>query len=251
MIAVFAALQAEVSACLGALVVQRETEIAGVPVIEADGAVVARTGLGPRARDASEAVLAAVSPAAVLSVGIAGGLSPRLEGGDVVLCERIDHESHRGLAVDETVFSHPGLVEAGEAAARGVDLPVYRGSSLTIDDVAWGPDEKAHHHSWKAHDIVEMESFWVGEAAARHGIPFLAVRTISDTATDRLHQTGAVRDDGTFDQDAFLAYVREHPGAAPEIAQSAELSRRALGNLALVMAGLLPPLIQHFRAGVR
>jgi nucleoside phosphorylase len=194
-------------------------------------------------------VIAQAKPSVVLSVGIAGGLHPGLEGGQVVLCERIDHESQREADVEQSVFSDPRLIEAAEAVVHGMSLPSLRGSSLTIDAVAHSPEEKAHHHSWRAHDIVEMESYWVGEAAAGHGIPFLTVRTISDTATDTLHRTGAMSDDGTFDEERFLAYIREHPEASAEIAHTAEVSRLAIGNLAIVMAGLLPPLIQHFDTG--
>jgi nucleoside phosphorylase len=245
-ITVLAALQPEISACLGSLEIKRETTIAGFPAFETDGAVLCQSGMAMRAREAAEAVIASVSPAAVLSVGIAGGLHADLAGGHVVLCERIDHESHRESGIEQTVFSDPRLIEAGEAVAGGMGLPFLRGSSLTIDAVAHGPEAKAHHHAWKAHDIVEMESYWVGEAAARHNIPFLAVRTISDTATDTLHRTGAMSDDGTFDQERFLSYMREHPEAAADVARMAEVSRLAITNLAIVMAGLLPPLIQHF-----
>ena len=250
MIAVFAALQAEVSACLASLSVQRETAVAVFPVFEVEGAVICQTGIGPRARTAADAVLSEYNATAVLSVGIAGGLHPDLKAGDVVVCEHVDHESHRGSGVEDTIASHPGLMEAAEAAAWGLDLPVRTGSSITVDEVAWGEAEKAAHHSWKAHDIVEMESYWIGEAAAARRLPFLAVRTISDGPSDEISQTGAVRDDGTFDQEALLAYLREHPEAAAALTGQAERSKLGLGNLAIVMAGLLPPLIQHFHRDV-
>jgi adenosylhomocysteine nucleosidase len=251
MIAVFAALQAEVSACLASLSVQRETAAAGFPVHQAEGAIVCQTGMGPRAKAAAEAVLSEYKQvAAVLSVGIAGGLHPDLKAGDVVVCEHVDHESRRGSGREDTVASHPGLVEAAEAAARGLALNVVAGSSITVDEVAWGEAEKAAHHAWKAHDIVEMESYWAGEAAAARRLPFLAVRTISDGPGDAITNTGAVREDGTFDQETMLAYLRENPEAGATLTAQAKRSRLALGNLAIVMAGLLPPLIQHFRRDV-
>jgi hypothetical protein len=95
-----------------------------------------------------------------------------------------------------------------------------------------------------------MESYWIGESAAARRIPFLAVRTISDGPEDTISNTGAVRDDGAFDQEAFLAYIQEHPEAATKLAGQAERSRLAIGNLTIVMAGLLPPLVQHFKRDV-
>ncbi len=249
MILVFAAMQPEISACLGWVRQYRNTEIAGFPVIEADGAVICQTGLGRRAKDAADAVMARFPAGAVLSVGVAGGLSSRVKVGDVIMCDRIDHESHRGQSKEETVRSDSRLIGAALGAARGLGLPASKGSAITVDEVAWGPAEKSSHHSWKGHDIVEMESFWIGEAAAQHETPFLAIRTISDCAGDEITQTLAVQEDGTVDAEKFLAYAREHPEAAPSLAAQAERSRVALGNLALVLAGFLPPLVQHFHGG--
>jgi adenosylhomocysteine nucleosidase len=247
-ILVFAAMQPEVSACLGWMREYRNTEIAGFPVLEADGAVICQTGLGRRAKDAADAVIARFSAGAVLSVGVAGGLSRRLEVGDIVMCERIDHESHRGKGKGKTVRSDTRLLGAALGAARGLGLPASKGTALTVDEVAWGPAEKSTHHSWKSHDIVEMESFWIGEAAARQGIPFLTIRTISDGADHQLPGY-SMKEDGSFDEQKFMEYVREHPEAAPLLAAQAERSRLALGNLAIVLAGFLPPLVQHFHGG--
>lgn len=250
MIAVFAALQSEVSACLASLAVTETRDVAGFSVTEAEGAVVCQTGLGRRAREAAAAVIDEYHPGTVLSVGIAGGLHEDIGVGDVVVCEHVDHESKRGAGTEDTVASHPALVEAAEAAARGLGLTVVSGSSLTVDEVAWTEEEKADHHSWKSHTIVEMESYWVGEAAAARRIPFLAVRTISDGPDDQIFKTGAVRDDGTFDQEALLAFLRDNPEVGPHLNRMAENSRLSLGNLAIVMAGLLPPLIQHLHRDV-
>jgi nucleoside phosphorylase len=184
--------------------------------------------------------------AAVLSIGVAGGLSPKIDAGEVVVCEKIDHESHRASGIDASVICDSTLVEAAIAAARGMGLPAHVGSSITVDEAAWGPDEKAAHHAWKGHDIVEMESFWVGEEAARRGIPFLTVRTISDHYGDSLVQTSAMRPDGTFDQEAFLAYVREHPQVQPIVARQYEAGQLAFANLSIFSAAFLPPLISHF-----
>jgi nucleoside phosphorylase len=249
MIAVFAALQGEVSACLASLEVTGTRTLAGFPVTETNGAVVCQTGLGRRAKDAAEAILAEYHPATVLSIGVAGGLHKDTNVGDVIVCEHVDHESGR-TGQEDTVACHPGLVAAAEAAASGLGLTVITGSSITVDEVAWGADEKTAHHAWKSHTIVEMESYWIGEAAAKRRIPFLAVRTISDGPDDRILQTGAVRDDGTLDQDSLLAYLRDHSDDGPRLAQMAENSRLSLGNLAIVMAGLLPPLIQHLHRDV-
>lgn len=246
MITVFAAMRPEVAACLASIGEYSESEFHGYPLTEARNITICQTGIGPRSRAAAEAVIARLSPVVVLSVGVAGGLAPHIAAGEVVVCERVDHESHRAGGRQETVFSDERLVEVAMAAAKGLGLPVSRGSSVTVDEAAWGSAEKAAHHSWKAHDIVEMESFWIGEVSARHDVPFLCVRTISDTAEDSLLKTGAVDEHGNFDQQPLLDYIRKHPEYAPRIAAQSERGRAAFTNLTILMAGLLPPLAEHF-----
>src|SRR5207253_10184339 len=96
-----------------------------------------------------------------------------------------------------------------------------------------------------------MASFWVGEAAAKRGLPFLAVRAISDDAAEPLVMTGAMKPDGNFDQQALLDYVHEHPEVASHVARQYEGGRLALSNLTVFLAAFLAPLIQHFQSGVR
>lgn len=246
MIAIFAAMDPEVRAAIGWTKATRESEVAGFSVYEIEGGVVCRTGIGPRAKEAAEVTLEAYPAAIALSLGVAGGLSPKIDAGEVVVCDRIDHESHRDSQIEASVTCTPGLVEAAIAAARGMSLPTHVGASITVDQAAWGPEEKAAHHAWKGHDIVEMESYWIGDVAARRRMPFLTVRTISDHYEDSLANTGAMRPDGTFDQDAFLAYVREHPEVQPIITRQYEAGQLAFANLSIFCAAFLPPLVQHF-----
>jgi adenosylhomocysteine nucleosidase len=251
LIAVFAAMEVEVKACLTWTSNVRKTELQGVPVYETEGAVICQTGIGTRAQEAGRVVLACYQPAVALSIGVAGGLSPKLRVGDLVVCERIDHESHRHSRFDATVLSHAGLVEAAVAAARGMRLSVSTGSSITVDELAVGADDKSAHYAWNGHDIVEMESFWIGEAAAKLDVPFLAVRAISDNAAEPLVMTGAMKPDGNLDQQTLLDYVRDHPEVATLVARQFEAGRLALSNLTIFLAAFLAPLVQHFHSEVR
>lgn len=236
----------EVATCLGSIGEYTEFAPEGFPLIEAKDIVICQTGIGPRSLKATEAVIASHSPGVALSVGVAGGLSPRLEPGAVVICDRIDHETHRAENREESVFSDERLTEVAMAAGKGLNLPISRGTSITVDVPAWGPAEKEAHHSWRAHDIVEMESYWIGAAAERAGTPFLTIRTVSDTAQDTLLNTGAMDEHGNFNHQRLIDYVREHPGHAPLIVAQSERGRAAFTNLTILMAGLLPPLAQHF-----
>ena len=244
-ILVFAAMRPEVDACLGWAPPDSETDAGGFPILVRGDVVVCQTGIGRRARGAAAAALDRYSPTVVLSAGIAGGLAAGIAVGDVVVCPRIDHESHRSLDVDATVYSEEALVREAVVLAQELGLPVREGASLTVDEIAWTAAEKAAHHAWKGHAIVEMESYWIGEAAVGAGVPFLTVRTISDAAVDEILQFDAmiVREDGTFDQEAYLSHLRDHPETATYLATQAERTRLALGNLSKVMTALVPRLV--------
>ena len=54
MIAVFAAMEIEVKACLTWSSNIRQTELQGFPVYETEGSVICQTGIGIRARDAAQ-----------------------------------------------------------------------------------------------------------------------------------------------------------------------------------------------------
>jgi nucleoside phosphorylase len=243
MILVLAAMQSEVVACFGGNPPPPTNEIAGDPIIESGPVAVFRTGMGPRSAAAAEAALDRYRPDAALSVGVAGGLLPGIGIGDLVVCTHVDHESHRHSDEEMSVYCDTALIAEALAAATEAGVTASEGASLTVDEAAWGPADKAAHHAWKKHEIVEMESFWIGRAAVKRGVPFLAARTVSDTSGDTLPNIGAMRPDGTFDQARFLAYLREHPETGDQLSAVAQNSRIALANLGRFLETLLPRLV--------
>lgn len=242
MIAIFAAMDTEVGACFSGSPPPACSDIGGFPLYGAGDVIVCKTGIGRRSELAAEAVLERYSPRIALSVGVAGGLAPGVSVGDLVVCRNVDHESHRHADETTSVFCDERLIREAREIAKSLDLPVCEGSSLTVDEAAWGPDQKAAHHAWKRHDIVEMESFWIGEAAVKRGMMFLTARTISDSADHQLLQTGAMREDGTFDAAAFQAWAQVNPHLMQEFAKSVAGARIAFGNLTRFLTAFVPQL---------
>lgn len=242
MILAFAAMEPEVAACFGGAPGRAAGVVGGYQLAGADGVLACRTGIGRRAQQVAEAVVGATAPRAVLSVGIAGGLRQGLSAGEVVVCTHVDHESYRRAPECVSVYCDDRLIAEALGAAAAAGLRATAGASLTVDEAAWGPAEKAALHAWKRHDIVEMESFWVGQAASRRGIPFLAVRTVSDTVDHRLHDTGALREDGSLDPDAFQQWASANPGLLDDWKSGVANARLAFANLAAFLTRLLPRL---------
>jgi nucleoside phosphorylase len=236
-IAIFAAMESEVLACPEWTRSGGKSDVGGAVVYRGEGAFVCQTGVGREAAQrAVDLALKQMSATAVLSVGLAGGLAHGIGIGDVVACTHVDHESHRHSGEELSVYADQSLLEA----ALAVGPAVRTGTSLTVDEAAWGPAEKAAHHAWKSHDIVEMESFWIAQAASKRGLPFAAVRSISDASGDSLPNLGVVRPDGTFDQEKLLSILQDRPETAAELSTVAQNSRLALGNLARFLDAYVP-----------
>lgn len=114
--------------------------------------------VGPRARHLPTAPLAE-RPRLVLMAGLAGGLSPDLRRGDLV--------------VDA----------AGDPTVRP---PGRRGGIATVTDLATTPNGKAGLAKTTGALVVDMENAVARDWAARHGLAFVGLRAVSDTADEPL-----------------------------------------------------------------
>jgi adenosylhomocysteine nucleosidase len=238
MIAVFAALRLEVQRFLRLVDVRDRAQPSGFPVTlgeyEGRSLLVCRTGMGSRAAEAASAVLGRYRPDVVLSVGLAGALSPECVVGDVVFCEKVyraepDREDGRAAGPMECDAL---LLETARRAASDRGLAARSGSSLTTSYVVTEPRKKTLLREATGMDIVEMESYWVGRAALKERLPFLAVRVISDGVADPVPDIpGIVTPEGEQRLRRALPYVLRHPGSIPHLLRLAGGEMKAVANL--------------------
>ncbi len=142
---------------------------------------VAVCGVGERAaRLAAERCVRLASRGAcgrVVWIGIAGALSPDLEVGDLVVGRTVMAPDQPSIGLDET------LVEA--AAARGCRPGVLvTASGLVV--TASSREALWRSTGSQPRTAVDMETWAAVRVLQRAGVPFAAVRAISDTAADRL-----------------------------------------------------------------
>lgn len=238
MIALFAALQIEVQRFLRHLEAVERLQVDGFPVTVGDLAgrqlLVCRAGLGRRAAEAAATVLARYRPEAVLSVGLAGALSPECAVGELVLCERVyraDPEAEGGRAA-EPVLSDPRLLEAARRATDSLGLSNRTGSALTTAHLVAEPHRKATLRQVTGLDVVEMESYWVGRAALELGVPFLAVRVVFDGAGDAVPEIpGLISPQGEQRARHVLPYILRRPTRIARLIGMAGAKGKALSNL--------------------
>jgi adenosylhomocysteine nucleosidase len=235
MIALFAALEMETRPILQRLRGAQRSRFGGFPVAIGSylgqPVLLCQTGLGKRAAAAATVVIDHYLPQAVVSYGLAGALSPDLRAGDVTICERscLEDAETPGEAV---VNSDPELVSL---ALSALDVAPRRAGALTVQRVVAAPAEKARlRESWGL-DLVEMEGYWVGQAAGERGIPFLAVRALFDEAGRALPQIpGIVTARGRSSSLRVVPHLIRHPrhiGELPRMARSRHLAIAGLVRL--------------------
>jgi adenosylhomocysteine nucleosidase len=171
---------------------------------------------------ASEALVAAFKPDVLISAGFAGALITDRKVGDEVLV---------GIVVDGTTgesfrtesSSNRRIVSSGFIANR---------------------DAKLELHSRYDAEAVDMEGAAVGTVAKRHGIPFYAVKTISDELDFPMLPFGSFVDrQGKFRIAGFLGHVSLRPTHWPGLIRMGRNSSKA--------AAKLRSELEHLTTGIR
>ncbi|HEY1067328.1 MAG TPA: hypothetical protein VGE52_14500, partial [Pirellulales bacterium] len=131
----------------------------------------------PAAAHAAQALIAGRRPKWIVSAGFGGGLDPRAEKFDVVLCNEIDAagESKR-YSVDFKVTPE----------ALAATKHVHVGRLLTVDQIVYAAAEKQALGQSAGALVVDMETHSVAEVCREAATKFMAVRIVTDTANDDL-----------------------------------------------------------------
>lgn len=245
MIGVFAAMQSEVDACPPALRSAGQRQVGRFTVFEGDAGFVCRTGIGPVAGEATHLVAGELSPRVVLSVGTCGGLNDAAGSGEIILCGHLHEWSDPPPDEPHAVTADERLLAAALEAAKASGVSARKGSSVSVDEPAWTPDDKLALRNWLNHDIVEMESYWIGRAAAEKGLPYLAIRVVTDGHGDTLPNIpGLIDGEGMVDQAKLLEYAQAHPEVVPLLAEMHQRGGRSLANLRAFLDHFIPAIAQ-------
>ena len=154
----------------------------------------------------------------LVSFGLAGGLSPLLLAGQIIVPSSVDVEG-------QVLEADPGLAHR-LGGLSGHVLLAGRGIAATAA-------EKQVVHVVSAADAIDLESGAVALAAARHGVPFAILRAICDPAHRDLPPAALVALDsgGAIGFVRVLVSVLSHPGqirALIRLAGDAAAARRTL-----------------------
>lgn len=159
---------------------------------------------------------------ALISFGIAAALSTDLRPGDIVVADRVV-DSHGDYPTDPrwTV-----MLQRGWSGSRS---GICAGSDVLVAD----PPDKARLRVASGALTVDMESHIAARIADARGLPFAAVRAVTDDAATTLPAAAriAMREEGGIDLVAVLRSIAGAPGQLPRLLGIGLDTRKALRAL--------------------
>ena len=179
-------------------------------------------GMGAAAAARAGAAIAAGRPRALLAVGFCGALDPALRVGDLVAAERVVDE----VTGDEFV-ADPALLAAA---------PGRRGALVSARRIARTPDARARLDGM----AVNLESAALARAAGAAGVPFLALRAVTDATRHRLPDFERMAPGGArLRPGRVAAHLITHPLELPQLVRLGPAAAWAGRALAGGLEGML------------
>jgi len=173
----------------------------------------ALAGIGPeKARATTDQLIAAFRPDHVVVVGIAGGLGRNVSIGDLV------------VPVDVTDTASGRTFAASTLGSVPLEGHLITTAELIVDRAI------LESHADAGMCAVDMESAAIAEAAHASGLPWTAIRGISDHFRDGLIDGGTMgllREDGSPDLGGVARYLARRPANVTRLAKLAKGTRAA------------------------
>ena len=162
----------------------------------------------------------------VISFGVAGGLDPSLKSGDIVVATEV-------MAGDTRWLAGLSITEAQIASIALGRRRVVRGLLAGVEEVVAASACKAALHSETGAAAVDMESHIAAAYAAEAGIPFAALRVISDPAHRALPVVArkAIKPNGDLDLVRIMGSVVRNPRSLRALVSTGIDFNRALRSL--------------------
>ncbi|MBI4304223.1 MAG: hypothetical protein HY665_07820 [Chloroflexi bacterium] len=204
------------------------------------GILLAQTGMGrEKAEFAASFVLQRYPVTTLVSFGFAGALTGELKVGDVILCSTLACGEgmpglHKSCQCDISLVTL--LAEAMEEKGFSFQL----GTSVSVIQPVSSPEAKQALGQTFAADIVDMESYWLARIAADRGIPFLAIRAISDEVSASLAPFDRIMTpDGKWRWQKAVPYYISHPTGVGKLLHLSRDAGRARKSLTEAVSILL------------
>lgn len=162
----------------------------------------------------------------IVSFGVAGGLNPELCSGDIVIASEI-------VAAEQRWATASLLTETLIALPVKGKRTVINGVLAGVEEVVLGQLGKAALRATTGADAVDMESHIAARYADAHGLPFAALRVISDPAHRALPEVAAkaLKPNGDVDIWKVMRGIARNPSEIRALVSSGRDFNRALRGL--------------------
>jgi nucleoside phosphorylase len=172
--------------------------------------LLARTGDGARRAATLDAFLAVHPADLVIGAGVAGGLSPDLAIGDVVVAMAVRDPDGPAPLPDPT-WTRRALDQGARGATFVSSRDVLATSEAKATALAALPAGTT--------GAVDMESAAWARAASARGVPYVIVRAISDAANEPLPSllAGCLDPEGGISRSRVIGRALVHPSSLPEL----------------------------------
>jgi adenosylhomocysteine nucleosidase len=186
---------------------------------ESNYAVAICGGIGAdSARRAAEAAIKHYAPEVLISAGVAGALVSDLHVGDTIfplLVIDTKDGSRRETAIQQTPMA---------------SSPLARTVVATYSEITTIVQKQQLAKSYAAH-AVDMEASAVALAAEKHGLPFIAIKAISDDLNFELPEMNEFIRDAKFRTAKFVFHVTTRPWLWLRVYRLARNTKLASENL--------------------
>ena len=209
-------------------------------VVPGDGIapVIARTAADSARATREAEQLVGLGAVALVSFGLAGGLAPDVQAGDLIFADRVILPDGRSIATDSAWLE--AALKCTGIRGRSPRIGPIAGTETLLATTA----DKQRLASASGALAGDMESAAAALVAEREGMPFIVVRAVSDALENSLPTVARVplRPCGSLRFDAVAGALCRHPSEWPAVARLARDTRAALMSLrTAVQAGALVP----------
>lgn len=199
--------------------------------------LLARTGVGPDHAEATACRLLDETPiAAAVSLGVAGGLSPQAQTGDLIVGNRVILRRNSRL---ESFPCDSDLQDTAATILRRWGSRHCLGPILTVDRIVL--TEEKHRLAVESGAMaLDMESAAIASAAAARSIPFLVVRGVLDTVDEDLAMGFDQFLDGRGEPQPLplIRYLITHPFTVPHMVGLGLRTKAVCARLGLLLQEL-------------
>lgn len=159
--------------------------------------VILRSGAGQsQAAKAAELLIETHRPKTVISAGFAGGLTPSIKRGSILLANCVQDSSGRQIILDKSSAPSNDLNQEQLVQFPAIENPsdysqikwpnFHIGKLLTLDRIIREPSEKQSLNEKHQALAVDMETYAIAEVCLRHKTPLSSIRVINDASDELL-----------------------------------------------------------------